>query len=123
MRVLRALSLFVLFPFILLMNACGLVIDEKGDIATSGMLTAEVTLLNGGAMADYSGAVWMLPRYFPRVWPFDVLVGSRALMFQSDPRIDLSWEGLTLAIEHDPFAYPVTTQDRCYGRSVKLRQR
>jgi len=123
MRVLRALTLFVLIPIIIMMNACSLLMEEQRDVATSGSLTAKVILLNGGAMANYSGAVWVLPRYLPRVWPFDLLVGCRALIFQSDPAIDLTWEGSTLVIEHAPFAYPGTAQDRCYGRNLKLRER
>lgn len=123
MRVLRFLTLFVLFPIIFLMNACSLLISEQRDATSSGMLTAKVILVNAGAMSDYSGAVWVLPRYFPRVWPFDLLVGCRALDFEADPRIELAWEGSTLAIEHDHFAYPVTRMDRCYGRTVTLRER
>ena len=119
----RAITLFVLLPVILLMNACSLVIEEKRDAASSGFLTAKVILLNGGAMSDYNGAVWVLPRYFPRVWPLDLLVGCRALMFESDPRIDLVWEGSTLVIEHDPFAYPVSRQSRCYGRAAQFKER
>ncbi len=122
-RALRALTLFVLFPIILLINACGLVMEEQRDAASSGALTARVVLLNAGATSDYSGAVWVLPRFFPRIWPLDLLVGCRALMFESDPRIAVAWEGSTLTIEHDPFAYPVTTESRCYGRAIKLRER
>ena len=123
MRVLRALTLFVLVPIIVLMNACSLAMEEQGDAASSGALTAKVILLNAGAMSDYSGAVWVLPQYFPRIWPLDLLVGCRALLFESDPRVDVAWEGSTLTIEHDPFAYPVTTERRCYGRAIKLRER
>lgn len=122
-KVLRALTLFVLFPFILLMNACSLVMSEQRDAASTGMLTAKVILLNGGAMSDYAGAVWVLPRYFPRVWPLDLLVGCRALVFESDPSISLEWEGPILAIEHDPFAYPATKQDSCYGHTITFRER
>lgn len=120
---LRALTVFVLFPFILLMNACGLAMEEQRDAASSGFLSAKVVLLNGGAMSDYEGDVWVLPRYFPRVWPLAQLVGCRALMFKSDPRVDVAWEGSTLTIEHDRFAYPVTAQNRCYGRAIRLRER
>ena len=123
MRVLRALTLFVLFPFMLLMNACSLVMSEQRDAASTGMMTAKVILLNGGALSDYAGAVWVLPRYFPRVWPLDLLVGCRALMFDSDPSISLAWEGSILAIEHDPFAYPVTKQNSCYGHAIRFRER
>lgn len=123
MRVLRALTLFVLFPIILLMNACSLAMEEQRDSASSGFLTAKVILVNAGAMSDYSGAVWVLPRYFPRIWPLDLLVGCRALMFGSDPRVTVAWEGSTLTIEHDPFAYPVTTERRCYGSVIRLRER
>ncbi len=123
LRVLRAVTLYVLFPIILLMNACSLVMEEQRDVASSGFLTAKVILLNGGAMSDYLGAVWVLPQYFPRVWPLNLLVGCRALSFESDPRIDLTWEGSTLAIEHDPFAYPVSKKERCYGRIIKLTER
>ena len=123
MRVLRALTLFVLFPIILLMNACSLAMEEQHDTANSGLLAAKVILLNGGAMSDYEGVVWVLPQYFPRVWPLAQLVGCRALMFKSDPRADVAWEGSTLTIEHNPFAYPVTTEDRCYGRAIRLRER
>ena len=122
-RVLRALTLFVFFPIILLMNGCGLMMEEQRDAATSGSLTAKVILLNAGAMSDYAGAVWVFPRYFPRIWPLDSLVGCRALMFDSDPRVDVAWEGSTLTIKHDPFAYPVTMRDRCYGRAIKLQER
>ena len=74
-------------------------------------------------MLDYSGAVWVLPQYFPRIWPLDVIVGCRALVFESDPRINLSWDDQALVIEHDPFAYPVVKQDRCYGHEVVLQER
>ncbi len=105
------------------MNACSLVTTERRDATSSGLLTAEVSLLNAGAMADYSGVIWVFPKYFPRVWPFDLLVGCRALMFESDPRIDLTWTRSTLVIEHDPFAFPATKLDRCYGRAITLRER
>lgn len=120
---LRSVTLFVLLPFILLMNTCGLAMEEQRDAASSGGLTAKVILLNAGAMSDYSGAVWVLPRYVPRIWPLDLLVGCRALLFESDPRVDVAWQGSTLTIEHDPFVYPVTTEDRCYGRAIRLRER
>ena len=123
MRVLRSLLLFVLFPVILLMNACSFVFTEQRDVASSGMLTAKVILVNPGAMSDYTGTVWILPRYTPRVWPLDLLVGCRALSFDSDPRIRLAWEGLTLAIEHDRFTSPAIGPNRCYGRATMLRQR
>jgi hypothetical protein len=122
-KAVRALTLFVLFPVILLMNACILVMEEQRDTATSGALTAKVILVNAGAMSDYSGAVWVLPRYFPRIWPLDVLVACRALNFDSDPHVDVAWQGSTLTIEHDPFAHPVATKQRCYGRAIRLRER
>ena len=122
-RVLRSLVLFVLFPIILLMNACSLVFTEQRDVASSGMLTAKVILLNPGAMSDYTGTVWILPRYLPNVWLLDLLVGCRALTFESDPRIALTWEGSTLAIDHDPFVSPVSKRDRCYGHLITLRER
>jgi hypothetical protein len=120
---LRALTLFVLFPIILLMNACSLIISENGDAASSGMLTAKVIILNTGAMSDYLGAVWVYPKYFPRVWPLDLLIGCQALQFESDPRVDVEWQGTMLLITHDPFAYPVTQQRRCYGHPIILRER
>ena len=122
-RVLRSLVLLVLFPIILLMNACSLVFTEQRDVASSGMLTAKVILLNPGAMSDYTGTIWILPRYLPNVWPLDLLVGCRALIFESDPRIALTWEGSTLAIEHDRFTSPAIGPDSCYGRTVTLRER
>lgn len=123
MRVIRILTLFVLLPIFLLMNACSLIISEQRDTTSSGMLTAKVILLNAGAMSDYSGAVWVLPRYFPPVWPLEQIVGCRALMFESDPRIKLTLERSTLTIEHDPFVYPATGREDCYGRTVTLRER
>ena len=122
-RVLRFVALFLLLSVIVLMNACSLVMTERRGSASSGILTAEVTLLNGGAMSDYSGAVWVFPKYFPRVWPLDLIVGCRALMFQSDPRVDVTWTQSALVIEHDPFTYPATKVDRCYGRAIMLRER
>ena len=97
--------------------------EEQHDTANSGLLAAKFILLNGGAMSDYEGVVWVLPQYFPRVWPLAQLVGCRALMFKSDSRVDFAWQGSTLTIEHDPFAYPVTTEDRCYGRAIRFRER
>lgn len=123
MRVFRWVTFLVLLPITLLMNACSLIMEEQRDIERSGVLTAKVVLLNGGAMSDYAGAVWVLPQYFPRVWPFDLLVGCRALVFESDPRINLTWKGPVLTIEHDPFAFPVTSKKRCYGRTIKLLER
>lgn len=119
----RGLLLFVILPIILLMNGCSLMISEQRDAASSGMLTSKVVLINPGAMSDYDGSVWVLPRYFPPVWPLDVLVGCRALDFHSDPRIDVEWEGSTLAIRHDPFTYPVAKRHRCYGRAVTFQER
>ena len=121
-KVLRLLTLFVLFPVILFMNACVLIMSETRDVANSGILTAKVILLNPGAMSDYSGAVWVLPRYFPSVWPLDVLVGCRALDFESDPRVNIEWEESALVIRHDPFAHPVTQRNRCFGRKVILSE-
>lgn len=122
-RVLQVLTWFVLLPFFLLMNACSLAMEEERDAASSGLLTAKVILINGGAMSDYEGVVWVLPQYFPRVWPLTQLVGCRALMFKSDPRVDVAWEDASLMIEHDHFAYPITTADRCYGREIRLLER
>lgn len=123
MRVLRFLTLFVFFPIILPINACSLLVSEQRDAASSGMLTAKVILVNPGAMSSYSGSVWVLPRYFPPIWPLDKIVGCRALNFSSDPRIDVRWEDTTLIIQHDSFLYPATGQGRCYGRPIMLRQR
>lgn len=122
-RVLRFFTHFVLFPVILVMNGCSLLVSEQRDASSSGMLTAKVILVNPGAMSSYSGSVWVLPRYFPPIWPLDKIVGCRALNFSSDPRIDVTWEGSTLVIEHDPFAYPATRLDRCYGRRIMLSER
>jgi hypothetical protein len=122
-RMLRFVVVFLLFPAIIVMNACSLSTTERSHSTGSGMLTAEVALLNVGAMSDYSGAVWVFPKYFPRVWPLDLLVGCRALMFESDPRIDLTWSHSALVIEHDPFAYPAIKVDRCFGRTITLRER
>ena len=122
-RILRFVSLFLLIPVIFLMNACSLVLTERSNSVSSGILTAEIRLLNAGAMADYSGNVLVLPRYFPHIWPFDLVVGCRALTFESDPRIDLTWTQSALVIEHDPFARPPTKLDRCYGRTITLRER
>lgn len=123
MRGMRGLLLFVILPVFLLMNGCSLIMREERDAASSGMLVSKVVLINPGAMSDYSGSVWVLPRYFPHVWPLDVLIGCRALDFHSDPRINVEWEGPTLAIRHDPFTYPVTKHYRCYGRKVTFQER
>ena len=121
--VLRGFMLFVLFPIILLGNACSLIFSEQRDAASSGFLTAKVMLLNPGAMSDFSGDVWVLPQYFPPIWPFDLLVGCRALSFDSDPRVEVEWDASTLVINHDPFTKPVTQQSHCYGRPIILRKR
>ena len=123
MRFVRGVIFFLLLPIIILMNACSLVSQEQRDIAESGFLTAKVILTNPGAMSDYSGSVWVLPQYFPAVWPLDRIVGCRAVVFDSDPRISLSWDGPTLTIEHDRFVSQVTAQDRCYGRPIRLVER
>jgi hypothetical protein len=122
-RFLRFIALFLFLPIVLFMNACSLVMTERGDTTSSGILTAEVTLMNAGAMADYSGVVWVFPKYFPRIWPLDLLVGCRALMFESDPSIELRWTQSSLVIEHDAFAYPPAKVERCYGRAIALRER
>lgn len=122
-RGMRFILLFVILPIILLMNGCRLVIAEQRNAASSGTLTAKTVLINVGAMSDYSGSVWVLPRYFFPVWPLDVLVGCQALEFHSDPRVDVVWEGSTLAIKHDPFVYPVAKRHRCYGRTVIFQER
>lgn len=123
MKIVSAITLSVLLSFLLLMNGCSWVMSEQRAAASSGMLTARAILSNGGAMSDYSGAVWVMPRYFPRVWPLDLLVSCRPLMFESDPNISLHWAGQTLVIEHDPIAYPATKQSSCYGHPIQFRQR
>ena len=120
---LRWLTLFVLLPVVLLMNACSAITDERQDTATSGGLAADAILVNMGAMSDYSGAVWVRPRFFPRIWPLYQMVGCRALLFESDPRIQLHWIGTTLQVEHDPFVSEVIKNPRCYGRTVTFRER
>jgi hypothetical protein len=105
------------------MNACSLVVSEGRDTASSGFLTANVILLNPGAMSDYVGSVEVLPRYFPRVWPFDLIVGCEALAFESDPRVEVEWEKSALVIRHDPFAYQATRKERCFGRPIILKER
>lgn len=119
----RFILLFVILPIILLMNGCRLVIAEQGSAASSGALTAKTVLINVGAMCDYSGSVWVLPRYFPPVWPLDMFVGCQALDFHSDPRVDVVWEGSTLAIRHDLFIHPIAKRYRCYGRTVIFQER
>lgn len=122
-KALRVLTFFVLFPVIILMNACGLLVSENTDAANSGRLTAVVVLYNPGAMSDYSGTVWVLPRYFPSVWPLDVMIGCRALDFGSDPRVDVEWKDSALLIHHDPFLRSAVKRHRCYGRDIILKER
>lgn len=123
MPLLRLFTLFVLVPVILLMNTCGLVFSEQRDAASSGMLTAKVILVNPGAMSEYSGGVWVLPRYVPPIWPLDAILGCRALDFASDPQIEVEWEETILVVEHDPFFVPATRKERCYGRAIMLKER
>lgn len=123
MRLLRLFTLFVLVPVILLMNTCSLVFSEQRDAASSGMLIAKVILVNPGAMSDYSGGVWVLPRYVPPIWPLDAILGCRALDFTSDPQVEVEWEETILVVEHDPFVVPATRKELCYGRAIMLKER
>ena len=120
---LRRLFLFMLMPFVLLMNTCSMIMDDIQDTTSSGALSADAVLLNGGAMSDYSGAVWVHPRFLPRIWPLYQMVSCRALVFESDPSIQLRWIGKTLQIEHDRFVSEVIKNGRCYGRTVVFRER
>jgi hypothetical protein len=122
-RIVRAITLFGILPLFLLANACSALLQEQRGRASSGFLTARVMLVNPGAMSDYVGSVWVLPRYTPRIWPFDLLLGCPALTFESDPRIEVEWESKGLVIVHDAFAYPVHKRDRCYGRSIRFEER
>lgn len=119
----RHFTLFVLLPFFLLMNACSLLVSEQRDVASDGFLTARVSLVNPGAMSDYSGSIWVGPRYFPSIWPLDVLVSCRALDFESDPDIDLEWRDSQLSVTHDRLRGGSTRLSRCYGREIVFRER
>ncbi len=124
LRRLRAVAVYVLLPIAVLMNGCSILIDEQRNSARSGWLMAKVIRSNPGAFSDYFGVVRVQPRYFPNVWPFDLVVSCRALSFKSDPNVRVKWEGEALVIEHDAFPYPlIARKDRCYGRPIVLRQR
>ena len=73
-------------------------------------------------MSDYTGYVLVLPRYFPSIWPFDLIVGCKALDFESDPDVTIDWVGPLLVVDHDTFAKPAIKNDKCYGRDVVLKE-
>ena len=124
LRALRVVAIYLLLPIIVLINGCSILIDEQRNSASSGWLTAKVIRSNPGAFSDFFGVVWVQPRHFPHVWPFDLLVSCRALSFRSDPNVVVMWKGETLIIEHDAFSHPLTARsNRCYGRTIVLRQR
>lgn len=108
---------------LLLMNGLNLMGVDRTDSSSSGLLTARATLYNFGATTDYAGNVYVLPRFFPRLWPFDMWIGCRALDFESDPRVAVWWQGDVLVVEHDRFDFPPEAEARCYGRKVVLRER
>ena len=120
---LRRLILFLLISIVLLMNGCGLIMYERRDTKISGWLAADVILFNPGAMSDYSGSVWVYPKIVPRIWPLDGIVGCQALHFESDPGIQVSWQGSVLTVEHDRFVSQVTKRNKCYGRLITFRER
>ena len=119
----RNLGLFAVLPFILLMNACSLIMVEETGRATSQALVAKSVLVNGGAMTNFKGSVEVMPRYTPPIWPLNVLVSCRALDFESDPNIAMRWERDALVITHDPLDFPVHTTSRCYKRTIILENR
>lgn len=108
---------------LLLMNGINLLGVDRSERASSGLLTARTTLYNFGATTDYAGNVMVLPRFFPRIWPFDFWIGCRALDYESDPRVSASWSGDALVITHDRFDFPAEVEATCYGRPIILRQR
>ena len=113
----------ILAVVLLIMNAFNLLGVDRSESASSGFLTARTTLYNFGAVSDYEGNVVVLPRFFPRIWPFDLWIGCRALDFESDPRVSVSWSGDMLVITHDSFDLPVDVATSCYGRQIVLQQR
>ena len=77
-RGLWVVAIFILLPITVLINGCSILLDEQRNSTSSGWLTAKVIRSNPGAFSDYFGVVWVQPKYFPRVWPFDLLVSCRA---------------------------------------------
>jgi hypothetical protein len=122
-KVLKVITLWLLIPVIVLVNGCSMMMEEHRDTESSGWLTARVTLINAGATADYTGYVLVLPRYFPSIWPFDLIVGCKALDFESYPDVKIDWVGPLLVVSHDTFAMPAIKNDECYGHSVVFKER
>ena len=122
-KLLRLIGPFIFLPVFLLMNACALIIDERRDLARSGLLRAEVIRSNPGALSDYYTVVRVLPRGVPAIWPLDGLLACNAFVFTGDLNTDVSWEGAELHVEHDRVEAPISRRPSCYGRKMTFKDR
>lgn len=110
-------------PPILLANGCRLVMREELSSASDGWLTTHLVRDDPGAWDDISSGVQLLPRFFPQIWPFDVLVGCSALNYASDPDVSVHWGRQRLIIEHSPFTGWHEQTATCFDRPINLRER
>lgn len=122
-KIVRFTVFLVILPLILTLNACGMIFTETRGTARFGNLTAEIVMINPGAMSTYSGSVQVSRRYVPRIWPLSFYTHCSAIEFESDPNVEITWENGELIVAHDRFAYPPITKDVCYGRKIILNQR
>lgn len=81
---------------------------------------------NNNECGSYDGLHWLcagVTAIFPSIWPFDLIVGCKALDFESDPNVRIDWADSILVVTHNTFAKPAIKTDKCYGRAVVFKER
>ena len=83
-----------------------------------GATDARVQMTDCGAVSGFSRVVWVQPTWLPR----SRALSCRAVAFDGQPSVSVSWEGDSLIVASDALQSSVRAKAAgCYGWPVKLK--